>query len=545
MARTLLADDGLADDGHADTTAPHIVHLLASPVSHIHTTSNSAKVSCKMTTRIDSTPQSHASQAVPVLLPDDVELVGVACAEIRVLWGDAVIGIEHLTPPRDFYVGEPAPGLDVDFLLPREKLHLTRIPLLVSDGENASVMLPAEASGTITFVDEPPLDLADARRRGIPNSCLPGARTLPLPMGASARIHLADFVFEIRMVAAGKAPPHQLAGNLSGHATYFALTAMSMAGLMLTAAFLVPPLGTTSGERLDHERLILIQQYLSSAAERERAAVAALDSDTPAHATAGAGGGATGAQGSMGKESSIQRDQRHAVQGPRDNPDPHLSKEQLLREAAQFGMLGLLNASTVGDVNAPTAPWGRETSLGLDDSSAMGRLFGGEVGDAFGAGGLGISGSGHGGGFRGETIGLGRIGTWGRGLGKGADGFGSGHGRLPGTHAARAPRVRIGTTQVSGRLPKEVIQRIVRQNFGRFRLCYEKGLAGNPQLMGRVSVRFAIDRQGTVSSVSQGDSSLPNAEVVGCVVRAFYGLSFPKPEGGIVTVVYPISFAPE
>jgi hypothetical protein len=28
------------------------------------------------------------------------------------------------------------------------------------------------------------------------------------------------------------------------------------------------------------------------------------------------------------------------------------------------------------------------------------------------------------------------------------------------------------------------------------------------------------------------------------VVRSFYGLSFPQPEGGIVTVVYPIMFSP-
>jgi hypothetical protein len=33
--------------------------------------------------------------------------------------------------------------------------------------------------------------------------------------------------------------------------------------------------------------------------------------------------------------------------------------------------------------------------------------------------------------------------------------------------------------------------------------------------------------------------------VVSCVSRAFYDISFPKPEGGIVTVVYPISFQPE
>jgi hypothetical protein len=31
---------------------------------------------------------------------------------------------------------------------------------------------------------------------------------------------------------------------------------------------------------------------------------------------------------------------------------------------------------------------------------------------------------------------------------------------------------------------------------------------------------------------------------VQCVIRAYYGLSFPQPEGGIVTVVYPIMFSP-
>jgi hypothetical protein len=37
---------------------------------------------------------------------------------------------------------------------------------------------------------------------------------------------------------------------------------------------------------------------------------------------------------------------------------------------------------------------------------------------------------------------------------------------------------------------------------------------------------------------------MPDGGVVSCVVRAFYGLSFPQPEGGIVTVVYPIMFSP-
>jgi hypothetical protein len=40
-------------------------------------------------------------------------------------------------------------------------------------------------------------------------------------------------------------------------------------------------------------------------------------------------------------------------------------------------------------------------------------------------------------------------------------------------------------------------------------------------------------------------SDLPDAAVVKCVVDGFRKLQFPKPEGGIVTVVYPIVFNPE
>jgi hypothetical protein len=102
----------------------------------------------------------------------------------------------------------------------------------------------------------------------------------------------------------------------------------------------------------------------------------------------------------------------------------------------------------------------------------------------------------------------------------------------------------MGVTTVKGQLPAEIIQRIVRQNYGRFRLCYEGGLRNNPALQGRVEVRFVIGRDGAVSSVSNGNSDLPDARAVQCVVQAYYGLSFPQPEGGIVTVVYPIMFAP-
>jgi hypothetical protein len=103
---------------------------------------------------------------------------------------------------------------------------------------------------------------------------------------------------------------------------------------------------------------------------------------------------------------------------------------------------------------------------------------------------------------------------------------------------------RKSATTINGRLPPEVIQRIVRQSFARFRACYENGQRGNQDLRGRVTVKFVIGTAGNVLMTADGGSDLPDQNVVQCVVRGFGDLSFPKPEGGMVTVVYPIMFEP-
>jgi hypothetical protein len=108
-----------------------------------------------------------------------------------------------------------------------------------------------------------------------------------------------------------------------------------------------------------------------------------------------------------------------------------------------------------------------------------------------------------------------------------------------------APQVKVGAQSVSGRLPPEVIQRIVRQNFGEFRKCYEQGLARDANLQGRVQVKFVIGREGNVTNVSDGGSDIPDQAVRDCVFEGVKLLLFPQPEGGIVTVVYPIRFEPQ
>ncbi len=269
----------------------------------------------------------------------------------------------------------------------------------------------------------------------------------------------------------------------------------------------------------------------------EEMAVAMSMADKADNKEGGTGTRAKGEEGSMGNPSTKPMNQRYGVRGPQENPDPHTARQAALKEAAEFGMIGQLSTGAGGEPGAPPPA--------ATAAAAAGNMWGDSIGDSFGAGGLGLSSVGEGGGGRGEGIGLGSVGAIGHGAGTGSgQGFGSGHGRVGGAHATSTPTLRQGAAQVTGRLPAEVIQRIVRQNFGRFRLCYENGLKNNPNLEGRVAVKFVIDRSGAVSTTQDGGSTIPDKSVSSCVIRGFGNLSFPQPEGGVVTVVYPILFTP-
>jgi outer membrane biosynthesis protein TonB len=204
------------------------------------------------------------------------------------------------------------------------------------------------------------------------------------------------------------------------------------------------------------------------------------------------------------EEKPIPEEKPSEVEG--DTGSPALdARARALRDAAEFGMIGLLGGSPVKDRKAALEEL-RDSPLLIDEAQKK------KVADLIAE----------------EEAKAARPATP-EPIAPSGDGKGN---------------VRVGATSVNGRLPPEVIQRVVRQNQGRFRACYEDGLKRNPNLEGRVSVRFVIGRDGTVSSVANGGSDLPDATVVACVARAFQGLTFPAPEGGIVTVSYPLVFSP-
>ncbi|MAV90022.1 MAG: hypothetical protein CL676_01285 [Bdellovibrionaceae bacterium] len=98
-------------------------------------------------------------------------------------------------------------------------------------------------------------------------------------------------------------------------------------------------------------------------------------------------------------------------------------------------------------------------------------------------------------------------------------------------------------TEVDGGLDRDVIARVIKSQLGQIRYCYERQLSANPELYGKVLVKFTIGGTGQVVAQMVGNTSLNNAMVEGCILRRIAGWKFPQPKGGTnVLVSYPFLF---
>jgi TonB family protein len=103
--------------------------------------------------------------------------------------------------------------------------------------------------------------------------------------------------------------------------------------------------------------------------------------------------------------------------------------------------------------------------------------------------------------------------------------------------------VRAGAAMVKGSLSKEPIRRIIRRQINAFRGCYERELQSNPNLAGKVVVKFIIDGSGKVTNAAIAESTLNNEKVEQCLLKAIRRLTFPQPPGGeVIVVTYPFTF---
>ncbi|HLK88280.1 MAG TPA: TonB family protein [Polyangia bacterium] len=192
-----------------------------------------------------------------------------------------------------------------------------------------------------------------------------------------------------------------------------------------------------------------------------------------------------------------------------------------------------------------SASGARDTAVGNDAADVLGGLVGNQIGQAYGVGGLGLVGTGSGGGASEGTIGLGNLGTIGKSAGGGnGSGYGRGAGGLGGRRA-RVPDVVPGQPEVRGPLDKEIIRRIIRRHVNEVKYCYEQELAQRPDLGGRIMVQFTIAASGQVIASMLQNSTMGNARVENCTVQAVRRWEFPKPIGGGIAIVsYPFVLTP-
>lgn len=98
-------------------------------------------------------------------------------------------------------------------------------------------------------------------------------------------------------------------------------------------------------------------------------------------------------------------------------------------------------------------------------------------------------------------------------------------------------------TVIEGGLDRDVIADVIKRNLGQIRYCYERQLSSNPDLYGKVMVKFTIDAAGTVGDPKIDGSTMKSAMVEGCILRRLAGWKFPLPKGGTqVKVSYPFLF---
>jgi hypothetical protein len=105
------------------------------------------------------------------------------------------------------------------------------------------------------------------------------------------------------------------------------------------------------------------------------------------------------------------------------------------------------------------------------------------------------------------------------------------------------PRTPEETTVGEGTLDKAAIAGAIRSKLKVVQACFERALAKNPQLEGKMVLEIVIGATGAVTRVTEVEEQFPDQQVVTCVSKEVERLKFPAPEGGgIVTVRYPFVF---
>jgi hypothetical protein len=91
-------------------------------------------------------------------------------------------------------------------------------------------------------------------------------------------------------------------------------------------------------------------------------------------------------------------------------------------------------------------------------------------------------------------------------------------------------------------LSPEAIRRVTLLHLPEVAVCHDAGLRRDPNLAGRIVIRYVIEGDGHVSAASVASSTVSDPELGACIARVVSTWLFPGVEGGgSVTINYPFN----
>ena len=443
--------------------------------------------------------------------------------EVVVAWGSRILGVRTIDGRGSFGLRELIGRLPV----PSEALASVDGPLLRLRRSTVQLVVPRGVAG---WIDRP----GEARRsldalqhvgtafRSAPQRVFPEGSEVVLAPGSTVLLELGALGLRIACAAkGGRARRFRRAAVDRRLVASCGAAASILIGALGASAAAVPPLSPADEPpQPPRTHRFLIHADLEDLVARSSRAPE-LASEPPEALFAEAGEPCRCGHGgdTMGCPDALSKSGRYGVRGPQDNPDPHIASRRFNGSLDAYSFVISYNSPDPSSHESPTAPWGRDWSLGTDPISARGNMWGDEIGEANGPDELSHD----------DVVG---------GLSKALVPDGPARSR-----AERPPRVLHTGMSLRGVLAPSSVLPVVAARFGHFGQCYSAALARNPELRGRVDVRFRIEESGAVRSVRTSSAAVVDSGLLSCLAAAFEGLSFPPAEGS-TDVTYPLLLRP-
>lgn len=124
----------------------------------------------------------------------------------------------------------------------------------------------------------------------------------------------------------------------------------------------------------------------------------------------------------------------------------------------------------------------------------------------------------------------------------GGTGGSAGAGNAGGGRDVGGPKGDASIGGTTATVPVSNADRVIAGLRGRFRSCYQQGLASDPSMSGKVVMSTKIGPNGEVASVSPASNTGLSEGVVSCIARAIRNAQFDPPGGGGSTLSVPVTF---